>query len=167
MIEEGEEIWKEEPFIIAPEWFVIPLSNAIFESYAKLLLSREIWDAQRASVACAHCTTTMINASPLHKECTRSKSECPARFCSTLCRQRAGVVHPLMCTGANPATIPFFRWAREMSWMAPNALAHCLARVILAYEKREDGEEYKQANNFVRSLAEMSLEQRTKDIGCA
>lgn len=24
-IDEGEEIWKEEPFIIAPEWFAFPL----------------------------------------------------------------------------------------------------------------------------------------------
>src|ERR1700733_1162224 len=103
--------------------------------YLKIyMVFRDIWDNQRISVACAHCTTSLVPPSPLHKECTRASSGCAARFCSQLCRNRSQVVHPLLCLAQNPAIVPFFQWIRATEWMAPHVLAHCIARVILANE---------------------------------
>jgi hypothetical protein len=162
VIEAGEEIWREDPFVVAPEWYS---TNTFVNLLHLTLTQRELWDAQRASVACAFCTTPLVPPTPLHKECTKSASGCPARFCSLICRNRSQVVHPILCPGQNKAIVPFFTWVRKYEWMAPHALAHCISRVILAHEKGEDRSEFKECKNFLGSLAEMSLEKRCENVG--
>lgn len=49
--------------------------------------------------------------------------------------------------------------------MAPNALAHCIAKLILANEKGDDSDELKECRGFLSSLAEMSLEKRSENVG--
>ncbi|KZS95674.1 SET domain-containing protein [Sistotremastrum niveocremeum HHB9708] len=140
-IAEDETIWKEDPFIIAPEW--------------------EIWDAQRASVACMHCTTPIPPSATLQISCPHTP--CPAKFCSRLCLSRSAAVHPLLCPAQNPASLPLLRWAREVEWMAVHAWAHTTAKILLANEKGAD--ELAAVRSIVDSLATFSLSDRARDIG--
>ena len=66
VVEEGETIWKEDPFILAPEWYVHLRPNLqIYLSSIILLYGvfREIFDGQQASLHCDHCSTSLLPSS--------------------------------------------------------------------------------------------------------
>ncbi|KAJ7585251.1 hypothetical protein C8J56DRAFT_862870 [Mycena floridula] len=142
-IAEGETVWKEDPFVIAPEW--------------------DIYDLQMNAKSCSHCSTPFGDPSgPLVIPCPASTSAayCPARFCNRLCASRSAKHHPLLCRAQNPASIPLLTWARETQWMALHAIAQVTSRILLAAQQDEalleaDWE-------FVRGLAELGMEERHK-----
>ncbi|KZT68013.1 SET domain-containing protein, partial [Daedalea quercina L-15889] len=145
-IAEGEVVWKEEPFALAPEW--------------------EIYDLQVAGLACAFCSTPLNLTSPLTLPCSlsssasSSSSSCPARFCNRLCLSRSGRTHPLLCPTNNPASIGLIRFARQCEWMALHALAQCTARIMLAYQL---GEEQAESDwRYLKAMAQLGMEQRAK-----
>ncbi|KAH9922237.1 SET domain-containing protein [Fomitopsis serialis] len=145
-IAEGEAIWKEEPFVLAPEW--------------------EIYDLQVAGVACAFCSTPLTQSSSLVLPCSSSSAStpstpsCPARFCNRLCLSRSARTHPLLCPANNPASQGLIKFARQSEWMALHALAQCTARVILAYQQDETQAETDW--RFVKAMAQLGMEQRAK-----
>ena len=123
--------------------------------------SREIFDLQMRSVACAYCTTPFGN-SPLATPCpaATTTSACTARFCSRLCLSRSAQVHPLLCPSKNPASIPLMKFARKTQWMALHALAHCTSRILLANQM--DEKVLDECMEFVRALAQLGMEERHK-----
>ncbi|KAG1761207.1 hypothetical protein EDD22DRAFT_897873 [Suillus occidentalis] len=74
-IAKGDVLWKEDPFILAPEW--------------------EMYDLQRASEACSFCSCIICDHSPLHMSCEASTTATP-------CTARYS--HPLLCSARNPAS---------------------------------------------------------------
>ncbi|KAL4254690.1 hypothetical protein ABKN59_004451 [Abortiporus biennis] len=140
-IAEGDIIWKEDPFILAPEW--------------------EIYDLQAASSACAYCSTPL--SGPRTIECPErsqaSSVSCNARFCNRLCLSRSMKTHPLLCPVRNPASVPLLTFARRSEWMALHALTQCTARVLLANEREED---FKSDWNIVHAFAQLGMEERAK-----
>ncbi|TFK72380.1 SET domain-containing protein [Pluteus cervinus] len=142
-IKEGEVIWKEDPFIVAPEW--------------------EIYDLQLSSSACGYCTTPLNHESNLTINCPASSSSayCPARFCNRLCLTRSQRVHPLLCPAQNPASVPLLKWAKEIQWMALHALALTTSRLLLTYNHGDAGE-FEKDWHVVKSLAELGMEERAK-----
>lgn len=157
-IAQGETLWREDPFVIAPEW--------------------EIYDLQMSSAACAFCTTPLNPDSPLVLDCpcssssssssspvfassSSSESYCTARFCNRLCQSRSAKTHPLVCPLQNPGSIPLVKFARECQWMALHALAETTSRILLAHQQQDElGVEAEW--QFVRALAELGLEERYK-----
>ncbi|EJC97972.1 SET domain-containing protein [Fomitiporia mediterranea MF3/22] len=151
-IKEGEDVWKEDPFVISPSW--------------------DIYDLQIASHACFHCTTpfnssTLPHSLPCPSSTNPALSQnhpCPARFCNRLCITRAmSRQHPLLCPATNPASVPLLNFARSRGWLAAHAVAQCIARVLMAFEqgRKQDLEE---DLRFIRSLAQMSMDERWKII---
>ncbi|PCH43168.1 SET domain-containing protein [Wolfiporia cocos MD-104 SS10] len=140
-ISEGETIWKEDPFILAPEW--------------------NLYDLQIASRACMHCSTPLKD-SVLVVTCpaSSSKTPCPARFCSRLCLSRSSRTHPLLCAAQNPASAPLLAFARRAEWMALHALAQCTARVLMTCQQDEAA--WQDDWEFVRALAQLGMEERAK-----
>ncbi|KAL5501618.1 hypothetical protein ACEPAH_8878 [Sanghuangporus vaninii] len=151
-IKEGEDVWKEDPFVISPGW--------------------DIYDLQIASHACFHCTTP-FNASTLPHSlpCPSSTNTalstagaCPARFCNRLCLTRAmNKQHPLVCAALNPASVPLLSFARSRTWLAVHAVAQCIARLLMAHEQGRK-QDLEQDLRFMRALAQMSMEERWKII---
>jgi len=147
-MEEGEVIWKEDPWIVAPEW--------------------EILDLQLNSVACGHCTTPLNPESPLVLPCpaasssasTSSPTTCPIRFCNRLCLARSSKVHPLLCGVQNPASVPLLKYARDCHWMALHALAHVTSRVMLVNEHSETA--MRKDWEVVDSWAVLGMRERVK-----
>ncbi|KAI0076992.1 SET domain-containing protein [Panus rudis PR-1116 ss-1] len=141
-IVEGETVWKEDPFILAPEW--------------------DLFDLQRNSAACAHCSTPLSRGSPLIVECSGGAltPSCPAQFCNRLCLSRSSKTHPLLCPARNPASIPLLNFARKNEWMALHALAQCTARVLLSFQ--QDETTFRGDLDICRSLASLGLEERVK-----
>ncbi|KAG6336301.1 hypothetical protein ID866_2777 [Astraeus odoratus] len=139
-IVEGEVIWKEDPFILAPEW--------------------EIYDLQIASAACAFCSTIIREPSALHVPCQASipSSPCPAIFCNRLCRMQSDRVHPLLCPSRNPASIPLLTFARKTEWLALHAHAQCTSRLLLASQV-DDGALGTDLQ-VVQSLTVLGMEER-------
>ncbi|KAK0506027.1 hypothetical protein EDD18DRAFT_1342366 [Armillaria luteobubalina] len=113
-IEEGETLWKEDPWILAPEW--------------------DIFDLQQRAVACAHCSTPFSQSSALVVSCPH----CPAQYCTRLCLSRSASTHPLLCPGQNSASFPLLKQARSLAWMALHALSRATARVLLGGEQEWD-----------------------------
>ncbi|TBU59985.1 SET domain-containing protein [Dichomitus squalens] len=144
-IAEGEVIWKEDPFILAPEW--------------------NLYDLQMSSHACGHCSTP-LTTSLLIVPCSASTSStpCPVRFCSRLCLSRSGRTHPLLCTSRNPAAAPLLHFARKNQWMALHALAQMTARVLLTFQ--QDDKLFAEDWEVVRSLAQLGMEERAKGGWC-
>ncbi|KAF8900453.1 SET domain-containing protein [Gymnopilus junonius] len=142
-IEEGETVWREDPFIIAPEW--------------------EIFDMQQKSTACSYCTTPLLPDSPLVNPCTASSSSsyCPARFCNRLCTARSGKTHPLVCPVQNPASVPLIKYAKDIQWMALHALTQCTSRILQANQLK-DPSTLNSDWEIVTGLAELGLEDRFK-----
>ncbi|KAH7928037.1 SET domain-containing protein [Leucogyrophana mollusca] len=142
---EGDIIWKEDPFILAPEW--------------------NIYDLQTSGRACAFCSTIFREFSSLNIACPASKegSPCPARFCTRLCLGQSGKTHPLLCPSQNPASVPLLSFARRAEWMALHALAQCTSRLLLAHQKDA---EVQLANDLgvVRGLAELGMEERFQSL---
>ncbi|KAF9481594.1 SET domain-containing protein [Pholiota conissans] len=141
-IEEGETIWREDPFVIAPEW--------------------EIFDLQQSSSACGYCTTPLILDSPLINACPASSSAafCPSRFCNRLCLARSAKCHPLVCPAQNPASAPLLKFAKDSQWMALHALTQCTSRVLLS---NQYGDAALHSDwDIVKGMAELSLEERFK-----
>ncbi len=162
-IREGEVIWKEDPFIVAPEWYVLATAS-IMRTGSRILHYggfREIFDLQVQSLACMFCTTP-LGDSPLITTCPASNMAfpCTARFCNRLCLGRSAQVHPLLCPARNPASVPLLKFTRETQWMALHALAHCTSKLLLAGQTNEKAfiEEWE----IVRSLAELGMEERHK-----
>ncbi|KAF8154243.1 hypothetical protein B0H34DRAFT_784189 [Crassisporium funariophilum] len=147
-IEEGEVVWREDPFIIAPEW--------------------EIYDMQVKSAACGYCTTPFGDGSPLIITCPSSSSSsyCPIRFCNRLCLARSAKTHPLLCAAQNPASVPLLKFARDSQWMALHALAQCTSRILLANQLADvsSASEAPLRSDWeiMRGLAELSMEDRWK-----
>ncbi|KAF8549830.1 SET domain-containing protein [Imleria badia] len=143
-ISEGEVLWKEDPFILAPEW--------------------DIYDMQKSSRACAFCSTPLGNHSPLHLPCSASVSStpCPAIFCNRLCRTQSEKVHPLLCPTRNPASVALLGFARNAEWMALHALAQCTSRLLLSAQ-RDDGT-LDEDIQVVQSLAELGMEERFRAL---
>ncbi|KAG9310945.1 hypothetical protein JVU11DRAFT_8819 [Chiua virens] len=137
-ISEGEVVWKENPFILAPEW--------------------DIYDLQQSSGACAFCSTPLGNYSPLHLPCSASSILCPAMFCNRLCRSQSEKVHPLLCPARNPASRVLLKFARNAEWMALHALAQCTSKLLLDVQ-RDDGT-LDEDLQVVQSLAELGMEER-------
>ncbi|KAH9851289.1 SET domain-containing protein [Lenzites betulinus] len=137
----GETIWKEDPFVLAPEW--------------------DLYDHQMSSHACGYCSTPLAS-SPLIVPCAASTSStpCPMRFCSRLCLARAGRTHPLLCASRNPASAPLLHLARRNQWMALHALAQCTSRVLLSYNQEETA--FEEDWEVVRSMAQLGMEERAK-----
>ncbi|KAI0363233.1 SET domain-containing protein [Pilatotrama ljubarskyi] len=140
-IAEGETIWKEDPFVLAPEW--------------------NLYDLQMSSHACGYCSTP-LTTSPLIVQCSASTTAapCPVRFCSRLCLSRSGRTHPLLCASRNPAAAPLLHFARRNEWMALHALSQLTARVLLAYN--QDEKAFEEDWEVVRSLAQLGMEERAK-----
>ncbi|KAJ7607329.1 hypothetical protein FB45DRAFT_846812 [Roridomyces roridus] len=132
-IKAGETIWTEDPWVITPEW--------------------DIYDKQRASLACAFCTTLFpsVSAARSAPRCPH----CPAAFCNSLCRKRAiERTHPLLCPAQNPSSMPLLRWVRGKEWLALGALVQATARVLLSPEAGEWA--------TLRGFAVMGMEERAK-----
>ncbi|OJT11307.1 putative protein lysine methyltransferase SET5 [Trametes pubescens] len=138
---EGETIWKEDPFALAPEW--------------------NLYDMQMSSHACGYCSTP-LTTSPLIVPCAASTSStpCPVRFCTRLCLSRSDKSHPLLCASRNPASAPLLHFARRNQWMALHALSQCTARVLLTYN--QDEKAFEEDWEVVRSLAQLGMEERAK-----
>lgn len=158
----GEVIWKEDPFIIAPEWWVlVTVSMMMWGSWMLHGGFRDIFDLQKQSLACAFCTTP-LGDSPLALACSASNatSPCAARFCNRLCLVRSAQVHPLLCSARNPACVPLLNFVRETEWMTLHALAQCMSRLLLADQMNEKA--FTEDWEFVKSLAELGMEERFK-----
>ncbi|TFK36548.1 hypothetical protein BDQ12DRAFT_609724 [Crucibulum laeve] len=140
-IEEGETIWKEDPFIVAPEW--------------------DIFDLQMSSKACGYCTTPLEDSN-LITTCSASSTSayCPARFCNRLCQSRSAKTHTLLCPAQNPASIPLLKWARSTQWMAIHALTQCTSRILLAAQ--QDDATLEADWQVLRGFAELGMEERHK-----
>ncbi|PIL25810.1 transcription factor [Ganoderma sinense ZZ0214-1] len=140
-IAEGEVLWKEDPFILAPEW--------------------NLYDLQMSSHACGHCSTP-LTTSTLIVPCAASTSStpCPVRFCTRLCLSRSARTHPLLCASRNPASAPVLHFARKNQWMALHALAQTTARVLLA--SQQDDKAFAEDWDVVRALAQLGMEERAK-----
>jgi hypothetical protein len=164
-IQEGEAIWKEDPFILAPEWYIYIISTLSFHLIHPLF--REIYDLQVSSTACGFCSTPLDPTSPLTLSCPTSSpvsphsTLCSFRFCNRLCFSRSAKHHILLCPATNPASIPLLKLARETEWMALHALAQCTSRVLLA-NNRNKGEEVRMDWAVVAGLAELGMEERWK-----
>ncbi|KAG8215343.1 hypothetical protein J3R82DRAFT_8938 [Butyriboletus roseoflavus] len=143
-ISEGEVLWKEDPFILAPEW--------------------DIYDLQKSSKACASCSTPLGNHSPLHLPCSASgpSTPCPAMFCNRLCRMQSEKVHPLLCPARNPASVALLRLARNADWMALHALAQCTSKLLLSAQ-RDDGI-LDEDLQVMQGLAELGMEERFRAL---
>jgi len=141
-ITQGETVWKEDPFIIAPEW--------------------EIYDLQVTSRACTHCTT-LLGESALIVNCPASTSAtfCPARFCTRLCLSRAQRTHPLACPAQNPAAAPLTAFARKTGWLGLHALAQCTARLLLDCQS-DDPMLLVDDWKLVSALAVLGMEERAR-----
>ncbi|KAL4260379.1 Histone-lysine N-methyltransferase SET5 [Pleurotus pulmonarius] len=141
-ISKGEVIWKEDPFILAPEW--------------------EIYDLQHQSAACGFCSTPFATASPLITSCPGSSSSsaapCPIKFCSRLCLARSKKHHPLLCPSQNPSCVPLLKFARDTQWMALHALSQCTSRILLA--NQIDDSTLNSDWQVVKGLAELGMEER-------
>ncbi|KAH9957510.1 hypothetical protein BC827DRAFT_1270204 [Russula dissimulans] len=148
-ISEGQFVWKEDPFIIAPEW--------------------EIYDLQLASRACAYCTTPLMgrlsSSSSLVLSCSSASGACAARFCNRLCLRRSEHTHPLLCPAQNPASVPLLSFSRKNAWMALHALAQCTARLLLAYQKQQGRQQADGGDeewHVYSALADLGMEERAK-----
>ncbi|KAH0834097.1 hypothetical protein J3R83DRAFT_11384 [Lanmaoa asiatica] len=143
-ISEGEVLWKEDPFILAPEW--------------------DIYDLQKSSKACAFCSTPLGNRSLLHLPCPASVSStpCPAMFCNRLCRTQSETVHPLLCPARNPASVALLKFARNAEWMALHALAQCTSKLLLSAQ-RDDGI-FDEDLQVLQGLAELGMEERFRAL---
>ncbi|KAK1222402.1 hypothetical protein PQX77_014735 [Marasmius sp. AFHP31] len=147
-IAEGEAIWKEDPFVIAPEW--------------------QIYDLQARSSACCHCTTpfssntstSLLTSCPSSSSFASGSNDCPARFCNRLCQARSAKHHPLLCPSQNPASIPLLKWAQETQWLALHALAQLTSRLMLA--NQVDPKLAEEDWRMYSSLAQMSMVDRAK-----
>ncbi|KAJ3824482.1 hypothetical protein EV361DRAFT_928852 [Lentinula raphanica] len=143
-ISAGTPLWKEDPYIVAPEW--------------------EIYDLQQSGQACSFCTTpfTSTITTSLITSCPAS---CHARFCNRLCRDRSTRTHPLLCPVQNPASIPLLQWARKAEWMALHALACMTSRVMTLCQDTKNPKDAVVAEDewrIVNSFATLSLEDRAK-----
>ncbi|KAF9028359.1 SET domain-containing protein [Hymenopellis radicata] len=101
----GDVLWKEDPWILAPEW--------------------NVYDLQQQGGACAHCST------PLRRTGIPCE-ECGLQFCNRLCLNRArDAGHRILCTQSGRKLLAL---AREMGWLALHALARATARVLQTRE---------------------------------
>ncbi|KZV75809.1 SET domain-containing protein [Peniophora sp. CONT] len=143
-IAEGEVIWKEDPFIVAPEW--------------------ELFDLVQNGRACTHCTTPLTDSSlTVHCSASSSTAYCPARFCNRLCHTRAQRVHPLLCPAQNPASTPLIKFARASAWLGLHALTQCTARLLLDHAMQgEDAKTFEDEWKVVNALATLGMEERSK-----
>jgi len=160
-IEEGETIWKEDPWVISPEWCVLTFLRPKRSFYA--LAIREIQDLIQASAACAYCTTPLNLDSPLLNTCPSSSSQssstsCNARFCNRLCLARSAKTHPLLCPGQNPAATALLKLAKDSQWMALHALSQSTARLLLSNQLGATAWNTDWA--VMSGMAELSLEER-------
>ncbi|KAI0697799.1 hypothetical protein BC835DRAFT_737993 [Cytidiella melzeri] len=143
-ITQGDAVWKENPFILAPEW--------------------EVYDLQVMSAACGYCSTPLQNLSNpalvLHCDAASQSPPCNMRFCNRLCLSRSKKTHPLLCSAQNPASVPLLRFAQVNQWQALHALSQCTARLLLSEQR--DEKEFLEDWNIVAALAQLGMEERAK-----
>lgn len=150
-ISQGEELWTESPFVVAPDL--------------------DMYDLQVSSRACMHCMTPLSgNALQASIPCQYSKnsftSGCTARFCNRLCLLRAQNLHPLLCHSANPGSVTLLAFARQRHWTALYAVIQCIARILLSNEQGRQ-QEVEEGLNFLSALPQISMEDRWKINGYA
>lgn len=121
----GEVLWKEDPFVVAPE--------------------PDVQDEVAKGNLCAHCLTHLKPQSNLVIACPKA---CRARFCNRLCLSRA-TTHPFVCPSQNPASAPLLALARAKRWQAAYAQLLCAARIMLA----ADAADQRAAFGIYESLA--------------
>ncbi|KAH9943894.1 SET domain-containing protein [Amylocystis lapponica] len=140
-IAEGDVLWQEDPFVLAPEM--------------------DIYDLQMSSVACSYCSTPLHSA-PITTSCPASSSgtPCPAKFCNRLCLARSRRTHPLLCPVQNPASTPLRTFARQNQWQALHALSQCAARILLTHEQDEAA--FRADWEVFTSFAQLGMEERAK-----
>lgn len=153
-ITNGEVIWKEDPWAIAPEWDIFDLQ----------------WSTP--SRVCAHCTTPFAqgtsSAAKLIATCPgiTASSHCPARFCNRLCLARAQATHhPLLCPIQNPGGARLIKWARRREWLALHALTRVVARVLLSYQQPQRTGSGASAGSGVAEMEEMDVVRGWAAIG--
>ena len=155
-VDEGEIVWREDPWVVAPEW--------------------EVVDLQREGRACGYCTTMFGggeggSSSRLVIPCAGAAAGaaaaggtggcvCPMRFCNRLCLARSSKIHPLLCAAQNPASVPLMKYARDCHWMALNALAHVSSRVMLVNQHSEEA--MRKDWEVVDSWAVLGMRERVK-----
>ncbi|KAF9238635.1 cytochrome P450 [Melanogaster broomeanus] len=166
-ISEGEIVWREDPFVLAPEWWVFlgttSSSNALntivfFREY------REIYDLQQLSTACAFCSTPLGDHSPLHLPCvaSTSASPCPAMFCNRLL-PHAVRESPSLCSvlPAIQRLFPYLKFARKAAVAGVACAVPCTAS--LSWEWKKDFEHYgTKALNLTETAGEMLMNSTFK-----
>ncbi|KZW03365.1 SET domain-containing protein [Exidia glandulosa HHB12029] len=114
-VKAGEVLWKEDPFVLAPE--------------------PDILDSVHRGVLCAHCLT-QLSATNLVQACA-ARGSCTARFCNRLCLQRAQATHPLLCSTQNPAGWEAMQKSKNKRWQAAYALLVVAAKMSLLGSAQE------------------------------
>ncbi|KAG8710497.1 SET domain-containing protein 5 [Ceratobasidium sp. 423] len=133
-IDTGEVLWREDPFVYAPPW--------------------EIYEAQMAGTACAHCSRAFTATNPpLRVRCPHDEQSitaippparrCRAMFCSRLCLARSGSNHSLLCPVANPACLELLDFLGRERWKAALTFTQCVVRILSAWQDEMRGSSVK------------------------
>ncbi|THH13315.1 hypothetical protein EW146_g6893 [Bondarzewia mesenterica] len=133
VISQGEMVWKEDPFVVAPECL----------EYSTLIQG----DIRPSKRPLAPALTARHPSPSLHLSLNVHRS--PVHL-----PHRAPPV-------SNPASIPLLSFARRASWMALHALARCTARLLLATQDT-DASTLEEDWGVVSALAELGMEERAK-----
>ena len=160
-IEEGEILWKEDPFAYFPaEWQVPPSSIIFLKSDVLLGRNREIQSEQNTSPAtrCSNCARSLPSPKSPPLSCEHG---CSQRWCTRLCLMRAKNQHAFLCSTQNPACVPLLRWIGQQKWIAVGAWTKAVAYLMGEWVTGVvlgEGASWR----MVRSLAALSLRERVK-----
>ncbi|PVF96799.1 hypothetical protein CPB86DRAFT_708398 [Serendipita vermifera] len=147
-LEEGEILWKEEPWVLASDWDVLS-------------------QLQQTSL-CAHCSCPLYLRNPTSiircDHCANASSSPTIRslsaFCNRLCYSRAqSTYHPFLCPGQNPSCEPLLELLKVNDWSAPHSLARVTAK-LLRGGKKDGGVSWESELKFFDALAAWSLEDK-------
>ncbi|KZT61683.1 SET domain-containing protein [Calocera cornea HHB12733] len=143
-ISQGEILWREDPFVHAPEW--------------------EIYDMQQTGAACQQCALPFLPTLPtLAVACPAMNHGCNAMFCSRLCLNRAQQAgHALLCRGRNPPSKDLLDFARKEPWRAVLALVMAVAKIMTAWERSES--EGREMLDIWGTFATLDQETRSKTL---
>ncbi|KIM23922.1 hypothetical protein M408DRAFT_76772 [Serendipita vermifera MAFF 305830] len=143
-IEEGETIWKEDPWIMTANW--------------------SVYSGSVSGNVCMHCSCplSLRNAGAIFT-CTGCTSP-TNQYCNRLCYSRAQAsYHPFLCEGQNPACIPLLKLLRRHEWASPHALARVTGRLLTAWRNRESDWEGDWA--FFTALAGWTMDDKYHSEG--
>ncbi|CAG8604932.1 11020_t:CDS:2, partial [Acaulospora colombiana] len=160
-IEEGEILWKEEPWVLTSDWDVLS-------------------QLQQTSL-CAHCSCPLYLRNPNSiircDHCVNASSSSTIRslsaFCNRLCYSRAqSSYHPFLCPGQNPACEPLLELLKANDWSAPHSLARVTGKLLSSWRdaqigsgsgggvKKDGGISWESECKFFDALAAWSLEDK-------